>query len=100
MEFFGILFQEAQKAPRILAVDQGNTNNRPQVFATARLGACLGGILEYLALYMFFVLNDLYRKFIFQVFVSEVDFACILKHFDQNGTGAIYISLNTQSISF
>lgn len=36
---------------------------------------------------------------IFQVFVSEVDVACVLNHFDQNGTGAIYVSLNTQSIS-
>lgn len=31
---------------------------------------------------------------IFQVFVFEVDFACML-NLGQNGTGAIYISLNT-----
>lgn len=47
-----------------------------------------------------FVLNDTYGKFFFQVFVSEVDFACMSKHFDQNGTAAIYISLNTQIINF
>lgn len=53
MEYFGILLQKAQKAPRILAVDKGIPITDLKFLLQLRLAACLAEILEYLALYMF-----------------------------------------------